>query len=552
MNRISTKFFLFLGALAVLAACDSDFNEIGANMVGNDNFGFGTAEDVDVLAYTQPTGPVETTNLRVDASNGVNQLGIYDNPVFGKSTAHVVVEAKLSVANPVDFTLRPRIESATLTIPYFNTATADATSGTTVYTYELDSIYGPANGKLDLGIYESTYYIRTNHDTGAALPYYNNAMADFTKGAKLNTASDVKQNTAFEFSNLGTSEVDESDSDNDGDVTETIQIAPRMKIALDTTALGPKFFGAAANGNLLNNNLFTNYFRGLHFTVGQSGSDPARMALMNFAGGKIVVKYKQHVSSDAGAAWESELQTMEISLSGNSVNLIEYEPSATYNNVLSQTPNTTQGDDLLYLKGGQGSMAVIELFNTTEKLAELRSHKDEWLINDASLTFYVENNMMNATGTDGSKAYEPNRLYIYDLNNNVPLADYSSDALTSYASVKYNKGLHGGIIKLGSDGRGSYYKIRITNHVRNLMRDATKKNVRLGLVVTENINVTSNKKIQTPIVLPENSIFGTGKKIEEVPIMNVANPFGTVLYGSNRPVSDPKRLKLTIYYTKPN
>jgi hypothetical protein len=36
--------------------------------------------------------------------------------------------------------------------------------------------------------------------------------------------------------------------------------------------------------------------------------------------------------------------------------------------------------------------------------------------------------------------------------------------------------------------------------------------------------------------------------------MSVVNPLGTILYGSNLPVTDPnydKRLKLEIFYTKP-
>ena len=38
-------------------------------------------------------------------------------------------------------------------------------------------------------------------------------------------------------------------------------------------------------------------------------------------------------------------------------------------------------------------------------------------------------------------------------------------------------------------------------------------------------------------------------------MMSTANPLGTVLYGSNIPAGDPdynKRLKLEIYYTKPD
>lgn len=101
--------------------------------------------------------------------------------------------------------------------------------------------------------------------------------------------------------------------------------------------------------------------------------------------------------------------------------------------------------------------------------------------------------------------------------------------------------MHGGIIEKNEDGKGIRYKIRLTNHINNIVRkDST--NVKLGLVVTSNINVISN----TTFIDYEN-------KNKKTTIATATNPLGTVLYGSN-PLNTPedKRLKLEIYYTKPN
>jgi hypothetical protein len=45
------------------------------------------------------------------------------------------------------------------------------------------------------------------------------------------------------------------------------------------------------------------------------------------------------------------------------------------------------------------------------------------------------------------------------------------------------------------------------------------------------------------------------KEVKFLPSMSVASPLGTVLWGSNIPVTSPnydKRLRLEIFYTKPN
>ena len=81
-------------------------------------------------------------------------------------------------------------------------------------------------------------------------------------------------------------------------------------------------------------------------------------------------------------------------------------------------------------------------------------------------------------------------------------------------------------------------------------KDST--NVRLGLVVTENIGNPYNVYLSSPFY----SGSGTNSvQSKYIPAMSVANPLGTVLYGSNIPLGDPdynKRIKLEIFYTKPN
>jgi hypothetical protein len=78
-----------------------------------------------------------------------------------------------------------------------------------------------------------------------------------------------------------------------------------------------------------------------------------------------------------------------------------------------------------------------------------------------------------------------------------------------------------------------------------ISKDST--NVRLGLVVTESIGIASNSKLR--------SATSVTNPFNKYPTAAIYNPLGTVLFGNNIPSTDPnyaKRLKLEIYYTKPN
>jgi hypothetical protein len=140
------------------------------------------------------------------------------------------------------------------------------------------------------------------------------------------------------------------------------------------------------------------------------------------------------------------------------------------------------------------------------------------------------------------------------LTNKKAIVDYLYDPTSNGLYPKYNKAVFGGFLAnnkgiavkqiRGTDGfitnKGSKYKITITNYVRNLVKnDST--NVRFGLAVTENINSIGLSKLRTP-----NTNF------DGAPSMSVLNQLGTVLYGTSPIVPDNKRLKLKIYYTKPN
>ena len=549
-NNSFFKFILLLFVTILLVSCDKDFNEIGSDIIGENHFGLEQDSTKGITAYNIDFGSVESNNLPINA------LGYYNHPFFGKTKASFVSQIVMDTINP-SFGANPTVTKVELSIPYFSTLmSTDAETGNR--TYELDSIYG--SSKIKLNVYESNYYLRDYSASSGfqeTQKYFSGDQVDFDtykNSSRLNNDNSVNQNDAFFFS---PEEIRTYKTVDGAQVVDTRSV-PGMRLSLRTDFFQNKLFGSSAPGKLKNNTIFKEYFRGIYFKseVSSSSPDQGSLALLDFKKGKIVVTYKVDVTDDTGAVTIKERQ-FSLSLSGNTVNFFENNYNPSYTSGLANS-NMNLGDEKLYLKGGQGSMTVIDLFKkedlkgynaqgnligangVSDELDDLRnpSNGKKWLINEASLTFWIDKSVMTGTA-------EPNRIYLYDLNNHRPLVDYYYDNSVS-PNAKYNKYVHDGIIKKETTGdkRGIKYRIRLTKHIQNLIyNDST--NVKLGLVVTESIGSINSAKLKNP--------FSSGSLlVDRAPFSSVLNPLGTVIYGSNPNVPVDKRLKLKIYYTKPN
>lgn len=535
-NSIFRKvLFLFMGG-AFLISCDSEYNTVGTDVVDdNDHFGFIKNDASSVVAFNQKTGAVQTNNLPI------NPLGVFDNGIFGKTTASFVTQVELKTEDPLFRNVTAaKIKSVVLNIPYYSTFLETDSDGNNLY--ELDSVYGNISNKIKLSVYENGYYLRDLDPNSGFLEsqkFYSdqNSMFNAVKGQKLNDSSVPSQNEQFAFSPLEriTQPVDEDD--------DIVREIPGMRLNLNKDFFYNKLV-ATDDNNLINNNTFKNHFRGLYFQVEQlSGS---ALAMLNFSNGTITMTYEDtKIKIVDGEEVEDgvEEKTLVLNLKGNTVSLLEYTSTAnsqTYENIV---PNPVTGDQKLYLKGGNGSVAMVDLFGggDSAELEALRAEaiSNNWLINEANLVFNVDQTAMQ-------NYIDPNRIYIYDAKNNTPVFDYFFDPSTNARKPKYAKTGFSGIVKLtgvsGDENRkGVKYKIRITEHIKNVIfRDST--NVRLGVSIIEDIEKVSNASLKNPQT-----------SFSKVPFSSVLSPLGTVLYG-NVPVpsNEASRLKLEIYYTKPN
>lgn len=521
-------------------ACDKDFATVGSDIIGENNFGL-ERQKYEVTAYTNPLEPVQTNNLPL------NYLGAFKDPTYGLTTASFVSQLSTASFDP-DFGTEVEIDSVVLTVPYFSRRTEINAEGETIY--ELDSIFG--DGFVDLKFYENTYFLNDidpAQEFGTPLRYYSNtSTSNGSINQSLLEATEILlAEGEMSLENFKPSNQEIQLLDSDLEITE--RLAPALRIKLDTTYWRNKIIDKQGQPELSNANNFNNYFRGIYFKANPINGN-GNLSLLNFSASdtNITIYYsKQGETADA----DRIQSTYVLTFGGNRVNFLSNQ----FNITIPQG-NPITGDEKLYLKGGEGSTAVIEIFKsgTSEDglSPEFLAFKNEFvstdpvtgkftkskrLINEANLIFYVDQSLVMGN--------EPDRIYLYDLKNGTPLLDYFVDLVnpTTPSSSRPN---HLGILQREGNspsGQGVKYKLKITEHINNLLlRDST--NVKLGLAVSLNVNL-ENAIPQYKVLTSDTDIVNT------IPVSSILSPRGTVLFGNNT-TDEQKKLYLEIFYTEPN
>jgi hypothetical protein len=558
MRKILGK-IVVLSTILLLLSCDKDFNTIGSEIIGDGHYEFDKYTVQNLKAYSKETGAVQSNNLPV------NSLGVYDDPFFGKTTSTFVSQLELERVAPnfgLDVEIK-NIDSVYLYVPYFSRRQPPVAVGNEPNTFRLDSIYGNIETSINLGIYESNYFIR-NFDAvnpEVSQKYYSdeiNLIEDnLTTVNPLNNSASTIQNSAFKFSKneilIYKTNENGVKIDNDGqpilnaeDWIVKERLDPGIFVDLDKGYFFNRILQASAT-NLSSNNNFKEYFKGLYFKAQQNSGQSGAMAQLDFSKAYIVIQYHSRNT----AADPITKKSFRLNLRGNTINFFDNQFNTVYSDAIA-TSSFSSGDEKVYIKGGNGSVAFIDLFgtddvdnnNVPDELDNLRLNK--WLINDAILTMYVSNENQK----------QPKRIFLYDATNNIPLLDYFQDITTS-GDTKNNKFVFGGLLESETSAGGVKYRFRIRAHINKILNSTNPndlKNIRLGLVVTENINSIINNNLKSsfsyPVLLPT----GTSDLVtNSIPMASIMNPLGTILYGTNvASGEEDKKMKLEIYYTKPN
>ncbi|MEO2063795.1 MAG: DUF4270 domain-containing protein [Christiangramia sp.] len=513
LNRL-TLLTAVLAVVFTLTGCDDEFSDVGGEIINNPTDV--SLREVEVNSYSRRINSIQTNNLSNLA------LGTHKDDIYGETTASIVSQLSLGLMDP-DFGDNVELDSVVLTIPYYSEETTD-TEGETIY--ELDSIFG--TGSFNLAIYETSFFLN-EYDPEASFEQREKYYSDQQAQIENNIVELLYEKENFQPSKepYQTIEIDEI-GDND-----TLTKAPALRVKLPVEYFQKKIIDKVGSEELLNNFNFKNYFRSIYIKA-ESNSSEGVQALLNLGSdteANIRLYYTYDTEEDdetVNKRGTFDLDFYSPSTVNNQFNVYTGEFSEALEQQIAAQDSVEDAENL-YLKGQEGSMAIIDLFPNQEVLTELRAN--DWLINEANLIFYVNQD-------ERGIAEEPERLLLYDVENNQLLIDYYSDPLVSSTDPLNSAITFAPRLERGEDGKGVYYKFRITQYVNEILNndlDASK----LGLVVTGNINVTGFSAVQGL------------EDVSRVPAGDLLTPRGTVLYGSGAENED-KRLKLQIYYTDYN
>ena len=405
--------------------------------------------------------------------------------------------------------------------------------------YELDSLLGNSNASFKLKVSELDYFLRP-YDPEVNFEqfqkyYSNNSLASDFSGTTLHedeVSINSKELVFYNEDDPETEDVDESE-------TVKERLTPRIRVELDKDFFQTRILDKEGSDDISNLDNFKLYFKGIVLEAFDF-SEPLLM-ILNFNEAEIKVEYEYKEYNKQGTTDDTSDDTVDT-VDGdfrflfNGIKLNSFKNDPLPANVYTSILDTIKNPKQVYLKGGEGVMAEIELFkndNGVDLLEEIRSK--EWLINEANLSIYIDKDMLSSSGG----IIEPSRLYLYDIKNKAPVIDYFVD--NSAGPKPYqNKVVHGGLIQLDEDKNGLMYKIRMSEHIKNIVRkDST--NTKLGLVVSSDINNTINIEV-------EDSDFMTF-----TPNSSAINPLGTVLIGPSPSAENyDKRMRLNIFYTEVN
>lgn len=504
MTAVLAVFFAF-------TACDDEFTEIGGEIINNPT-------DVDLMevevnAYSSKINSIQTNNL----SNLF--LGVNKNPVYGESTASIVSQLSLSRTNP-EFGENVELDSVVMTLPYYSSEDQNSTAEEAEFV--LDSVFG--GGSFNLAIYETNYFL-SDYDPEQGFQerqkYYSDQQGVIEQniiGEALYTEEDFEPSaatyTAYELTS-------------DGDIDTLVKV-PALRVKLPNEYFKEKIIAKEGSDELFNNNNFKNYFRSIFVKAEANESEGVQILFdMNNQNAKITLYYTEE--DEEGERTRDSFSLNFASTQSTSVNRFNTYQGEFPEDVLQKIEAQQEGSggsENLYLKSQEGSMAVINLFPDETVLEQLR--EEERLVNEANLIFYVDQDKLNGS-------IEPDRLFLYDIENNVSLVDYQNDPTANESVPRLSRTTFSAPLEKGEDENGIFYKVKITQHLANILNGDT-ENVDLGVVITGNIN------------LPGLSGVRQMENVERVPSSTLLLPFGTVLHGDES-ADEEKRLKLRIYYT---
>lgn len=536
------RFFNQVAAILLCAtaftvfSCEDDISDVGSGLI--DNGSIADVTYVDVVSYNTNNDSIRSDEFVLQSAS----LGVFEEPVFGRTKAKFITQARLNQFNP-NFGANPEMDSVILSIPvFYQNKEADIEIDTTYLylgenetptdtatirisrTYKLDSIYGQTNATMNLQVREVAQYLYSMDST-----YYSNPAIASCQGCPNINEIEVFPNV------LGVTEIKNKITTHQVKKKNASGDAPpvAIQVKLDKDYFKQKFIDNQNSSDLNDNSAFIrNFFRGIELSVQENQG-----FIFNFNPTSPhfnLTMYYHYDNPEEGDDTHLD-DTFALNFSsfwggGYNVQLSQFEHanrSSQFVNAYTN-PNTTTGDSRIYLAGMDGTKAVIKL--NQEQLSEIRNNvlNNDWAIVGAELNLHID---------DSYNLKTPPFLFAWnqykDGNNwkNINFTDVSEFFNSYPLAVQFNP-------QYDYSDNPKTYTIRITDYVKSIVERNEVYEDGSVILSMGNFLLSPNNAYST-VVSDTNPFYNN----------RAFNPYRVVLHGNNSEQED-KKLRLKIYYTK--
>jgi len=499
IKYISLSAFVFLAVVS----CEKPIDNIGVNLVNNNNFNSSSIV-TDVVATNDNISKVPTTSAQQFL------LGVYDDSEFGKLKASIITQLTLpTIGTGYAYGTNTKIDSVLISVPYQATKLENYSDGKPQFS--IDSVIGNPDNEFKLSIYELKTFLNTLDPNDPSKPeiYYSDKVFDkestplYSGNFKINPNDTVSYVKRYMPDGITVFDID---------TLKQTTVSPSINIPLDENQIKQLFVDTAGTSEFETVDDFQHIFRGLYIEADELANPNSHIVSLNLAKANMTIYYS-----------DDENETEIEDLNGNGVNgeqgvRVKHTYVFPFGAVKANyfyrdyTNSKLSGTNKLYVQGAAGSMATIAILGA-EDIDALR--KNNWLITDASLTLYVDQN--------ASSNIAPERLFLYNFDDNLQLKDMLSEGKSSF----------GGDLVLDDNGNPYKYVFKITDYISDVFKENGSAPIyKLGL------------KVFNPTDEPANFL---DTKIKEFSW----NPKGVVLYGGDASFQD-KKATLKISYSEIN
>jgi len=470
MFKEITKKSIYLGVfilfLVGIISCEKDFQDIGSSVINNTKFSTN-----DTLLEIEITNKA-ITSVRADglAIGGLGQylLGVYNNPNYEKIEASIISQVLIGPDLKIvektygaDTTVVTTIDTVYLRLPY--QATLQAATSNAV-DFKIDSVIGDQTKAFTLNVYQSgTYLSELNPvDPSKANSYQSDAIYQKIGGslnAEINYQFKPNANDTVFY-------LKRRKSDGSLYKIDTVMLStksPFARIPLSKSKLKQLFLDKYESAEFASQEAFNEYFKGLYIEAsGNEGS------LISFDIKTSISELKPSLEIHYTNTVLAGTTIIDSIAKSNSFFLSNFS-----NSVYKMEQKTYTSNNNIILQGTAGNMAEIKLFgpdndnnSIADQIEELR--RENWLINDASLTLYVNQDVVQF-----DTIATPYRLFLY---KNPSSPSHVKDLLSEGDFV------FGGKLER-SEKKPNKYTFKITDYISDLLNNKSDYNPTLGLRV---------------------------------------------------------------------